>query len=200
MVEYITDNNDSGRVSKDKDKAYIFSSLQRAIELLISLNNNSNYESKWQVVEIVTNNELLVDEDIINSYKNKHTIEKYKQEIEEINRKIAKLESVNPYKKVTIEDVKIGVTLFVVRAMPNGTYLSTEKVFVNSNIKELDHGIKSVEVDSVKISGNMYCSDGNLYLKDVGIIPNSYNKSKTFKTLTEAEAYIKELKLYKQGE
>lgn len=193
VVEYISDNNEGSKVYRDKDKAYNFESLEDTVNLLIKLNKN-NYEKGWRVVEISEDTELYVDEDTINNYRNKQTIEKYKQDIVELNHKIAKLEAGSPYKRVTVEDVKIGVTLFVVRAMNNGTHLNTEKVFVNSNIKELDCAIKSVEVNSVRISGNMYYSDGNLYLSDAGIIPNNYNKSKTFKTLEEAEAYVKELK------
>lgn len=199
VVEYIADNNDSRKVSKDKGKAYNFESLEEAVNLLIKLNKNS-YEEEWRVVEISEDTELYIDEDTINNYRNKQTIESYKKEIEELNRKIEKLEAGSPYKKATIEDVKIGATLFVVRAMNNGAHLSTEKVIVNSNIKELDFSIKAVEIDSVKISGDMYYSDGNLYLSDTGIIPNNYNKSKTFKTLEEAEAYREELKSRKQGD
>lgn len=199
VVEYISDNNEGGKVSKDKNKAYNFESLEDAVKILLKLNKNS-YEKEWRVVEISEDNELYVDEDTINNYRNKQTIEKYKQDIVELNRKIVKLEAGSPYKRVTVEDVKIGVTLFVVRAMNNGTHSSTEKVIIKSDIKELDYGIKSVEVDSVRISGNMYYSDGNLYLSDAGIIPNNYNKSKTFKTLEEAEAYVKEIKQGKWGE
>lgn len=198
VVEYISDNNEGSKVSKDKNKAHNFESLEDAVNLLIKLNKNS-YEKGWRVFEISEDTELYVDEDTINKYRNKQTIEKYKQDILELNRKIVKLEARTPYKRFTVEDVKIGVTLFVVRAMNNGTHLSTEKVLIKSDIKELDYGIKSVEVDSVRISGNMYYSDGNLYLSDVGIIPNNYNKSKTFKTLEESEAYVKELKSNKQG-
>lgn len=194
-VDYLTKDS---KASRDKDEAYNFESLEGAVNLLIKLNKNT-YESEWKIVEIVNGEDLLVDEDTINKYRNKQTIEKYKQDIVELNRKIVKLEAGSPYKRVTVEDVKIGVTLFVVRTMNNGTHLSTEKVIIKSDIKELDYSIKAVEVDSVKVSGDMYYSDGNLYLSDVGIIPNNYNKSKTFKTLEEAKAYVKELKSNKQG-
>lgn len=199
VVEYITGSRKDSKVSRNKEKAHTFKSIEYTVNLLSILNKNS-YESDWQIVEIINGEEILVDEDIINSYKNKNIIEKYKQEIEELNRKIETLESGSHYKRVTTDDVKIGATLFVVRAMLNGTHLSTEKVIIKSDIKELDFSIKAVEIDSVKISGGMYYSNGSLYLSDAGIIPNNYNKSKTFKTLEEAEAYMEELKSRKQGE
>lgn len=94
VVEYITNNSEDSEVSKDKNKAYNFESLEDAVDLLLKLNKNS-YEKEWKLVGVSEDTELYVDEDIINSYKNKHAIEKYRKEIDKLNRKIAKLESNN---------------------------------------------------------------------------------------------------------
>lgn len=94
VVEYITNNSEDSEVSKDKNKAYNFKSLEDAVDLLLKLNKDS-YEKEWKLVGVSEDTELYVDEDIINSYKNKHTIEKYRKEIDKLNRKIAKLESNN---------------------------------------------------------------------------------------------------------
>ena len=89
VVEYISDNNEGSKVSRDRDKAYNFESLEDTVKILLKLNKNS-YEKEWRVVEISEDTELYVDEYTINNYRNKQTIEKYKQDIVELNRKIEK--------------------------------------------------------------------------------------------------------------
>lgn len=98
-VEYIAGSRNDSKVSRNKEEAYAFKSIEYAVKLLSILNKNT-YESEWKIVEIIDGKDLLVDEDIVNIYKNKHTIDKYRQEIEELNRKVAKLEVGSPYKKV----------------------------------------------------------------------------------------------------
>lgn len=187
VIEYIDGNCD---FTNRKEQAHNFSTLKDVTDMLFSLNGFGRHGSELEVLEVIGLSETLVDEDTIKIHKDEKVIDGYKEQIKELESEIKKIESSNPYKRATVEDVKIGTRLFVVSAMKNRKYLGTREVIVKSDIIETNFGIKMVEVET--IDGTSGYFDKELFLGDAGIIPNNYNKSKTFLTKKEADAYARE--------